>query len=246
VIVYANSKSEELFGYHYGELVGTPVTALDAPGNERQDVAAEMFTALDQSGEWRGEVPLARKDGTSFWCDSSISAFGHAAHGRVRVSVHTDITVRKGMERQFQDANDRLEAWVSERTRELRSAIDDLSREILERKLAQEALRQSQVRLGSVISQAPVILWAIGASGVFTLSEGRGLESLGFELGELVGRSVFEVHPGAGSRAGRLRHGCDRRIHSGHGARAGGAEAGHFSGAFRRDLDRPHSTNHYV
>ena len=163
VIVYANSKSEELFGYHHGELVGTPVTALDAPGNERQDVAAEMFTALDQSGEWRGEVRLARKDGTSFWCDSSISTFGHAAHGRVRVSVHTDITVRKGMERQLQDVNDRLEARVSERTRELRSAIDELSRELLERKLAQEALRQSQVRLGSVISQAPVILWAIGA-----------------------------------------------------------------------------------
>jgi PAS domain S-box-containing protein len=49
-------------------------------------------------------------------------------------------------------------------------------------------------RLRAVISNAPVILFALDREGVFTLSEGRGLEVLGAEPGESVGMSVFDVY----------------------------------------------------
>ncbi len=39
------------------------------------------------------------------------------------------------------------------------------------------------------------MLWALDRDGVITLSTGRGLRKLGFEPGELVGRSVFELYP---------------------------------------------------
>ncbi len=65
---------------------------------------------------------------------------------------------------------------------------------ITERKLAEEALRESERRLQTVVGNAPVILFALDKEGVFTLSEGQGLEALGVRPGEVVGRSVFEVY----------------------------------------------------
>jgi PAS domain S-box-containing protein/putative nucleotidyltransferase with HDIG domain len=61
---------------------------------------------------------------------------------------------------------------------------------------ATRALRENQTRLQFVVDQAPVVLWALDNEGLFTLSEGRGLEALGLEPGEVVGRSVFDVYTG--------------------------------------------------
>jgi PAS domain-containing protein len=55
------------------------------------------------------------------------------------------------------------------------------------------ALRENEARLQFVVDQAPVVLWALDQDGVFTLSEGRSLDVLGLEAGQVVGRSVFRV-----------------------------------------------------
>src|SRR5262249_54075936 len=47
------------------------------------------------------------------------------------------------------------------------------------------------------ISHAPIVLFSTDAQGTFTMSEGRGLESLGLSSGEVVGRSVFDVYESA-------------------------------------------------
>jgi len=61
-------------------------------------------------------------------------------------------------------------------------------------KRAEEALPESEERLRAVISSAPIVLFALDRQGVFTLSEGKGLEALGLKPGEVVGRSVFDVY----------------------------------------------------
>jgi PAS domain S-box-containing protein len=48
--------------------------------------------------------------------------------------------------------------------------------------------------LRAVVSNAPIVLFAFDADGVFTLSEGRALEALGLKPGEVVGKSVFDVY----------------------------------------------------
>jgi len=68
------------------------------------------------------------------------------------------------------------------------------SRDISERHNVQESLRITEERLRTVITSAPVIIWALDAQGRFTLAEGSGLRALGLEPGELVGQSVFEVY----------------------------------------------------
>ncbi len=70
-----------------------------------------------------------------------------------------------------------------------RTALEDASASV-------NALEQDRTRLQWVVGQAPLVLWALDNSGVFTLSEGRGLEVLGLEPGEVVGLSVFDVYAG--------------------------------------------------
>ena len=73
-----------------------------------------------------------------------------------------------------------------------RAAVARDDRSELER--AEAALRRVEQQLRSVVNHSSVIVWAVDADGVFTLSEGRGLEALGLEPGQVVGQSVFELY----------------------------------------------------
>ncbi|MFA4932444.1 MAG: PAS domain S-box protein [Caldisericia bacterium] len=73
-------------------------------------------------------------------------------------------------------------------------ALYAIYRNITERKRAEEALKASEERLRAVVTNVPLVLFAIGADGVFTLSEGHGLSRLGLQPGEVVGKSVFDVY----------------------------------------------------
>ncbi len=57
-----------------------------------------------------------------------------------------------------------------------------------------EDLETTAARLSAVVSNAPVVLFSIDRMGIFTLSEGRGLEPLGLRPGDAVGRSVYDLY----------------------------------------------------
>ena len=57
----------------------------------------------------------------------------------------------------------------------------------------ERALRDSESRLGAVVANAPIVLFALDRDGVFTVSEGKGREALGLEPGEGVGECVYDT-----------------------------------------------------
>jgi len=65
--------------------------------------------------------------------------------------------------------------------------------DITERKRVEEALKESEERLRTIITNAPVILWTTDGEGVLTFIEGKGLRALGFNPTGLVGQSVFAL-----------------------------------------------------
>ncbi|WP_339366857.1 PAS domain-containing sensor histidine kinase [Calothrix sp. 336/3] len=73
-------------------------------------------------------------------------------------------------------------------------AVGGISTEITELKRAETALKESEARLRTVVSSAPIILYALDSQGVFVISEGQGLSALGLQPGELIGQSVYEVY----------------------------------------------------
>ena len=66
-------------------------------------------------------------------------------------------------------------------------------RDITERKASERALRESERRLRTVISNAPVVLFAFDSDGIYTLYEGKGVEALDRQSEDRVGRSVFDT-----------------------------------------------------
>jgi diguanylate cyclase (GGDEF)-like protein/PAS domain S-box-containing protein len=71
-------------------------------------------------------------------------------------------------------------------------AVHAIARDITERKRAEAALRSTEERLHTVIASTPIVLFALDREGTFMLAEGKGLDTLGFHPGHVLGRSVFE------------------------------------------------------
>lgn len=65
-------------------------------------------------------------------------------------------------------------------------------KDVTERVQAELALKEKEQYLRTVISNAPIILFATNEKGIITVSEGRGLEALGEKPGQSVDLSVFE------------------------------------------------------
>jgi PAS domain S-box-containing protein len=63
-----------------------------------------------------------------------------------------------------------------------------------ERRRIEQELRASQERLRDVVSNAPVVLFALDREGNFVLSQGKGLERLGLAPDEAVGQSIFHMY----------------------------------------------------
>ena len=66
--------------------------------------------------------------------------------------------------------------------------------EAWKRRILEDALARAEGRLFSVVSHAPIILFAFDSEGRFTMGEGRGLAALGVAAGSLVGHSIFDVY----------------------------------------------------
>ncbi|MFH1723866.1 MAG: PAS domain S-box protein [Elusimicrobiota bacterium] len=113
VILYANPQLEKMFAYEPGELAGKHVSALNAgtDGNP-EERAAEIRAHIAKHGEWRGEIKNAKGDGSPLWCRASVSAFDHPEHGKVAVSIHTDITDIKLAEERLRGIEEKWRSLV--------------------------------------------------------------------------------------------------------------------------------------
>lgn len=83
--------------------------------------------------------------------------------------------------------------------------------DITDLRRTEEALRDAQASLESVLSAAPVALWAMDADDRFTLCRGMGLGTPGGRVDDMVGRTVTEVYgkyPEIVDAANRARHGA--------------------------------------
>ena len=63
-----------------------------------------------------------------------------------------------------------------------------------ERKLAEAALWKTESQLRAVLNNAPITIFTTDSHGIFTLSEGKGLENVRLKPGENVGVSAFDLY----------------------------------------------------
>ncbi len=73
-----------------------------------------------------------------------------------------------------------------------REVIQCNIRDITARKDAEKALLEAETRLRAVVTNTPIILYAVDRDGTITLFEGKGAYAAGYKPGELVGLNIFE------------------------------------------------------
>ena len=108
IIKYANPGCEQMFGYGPGEMIGKDAAEINSSNEfSSQETKDKIIEILVKKGKWQGEIENVKKDGTSFWCYASSSVFKHPTFGMVIVSVHTDITERKNIEKKVKGSEDK-------------------------------------------------------------------------------------------------------------------------------------------
>jgi len=74
------------------------------------------------------------------------------------------------------------------------AAAQTMILDVTERKQAQRQLRRSEQTFRTVVENAHPVTFMVDRDGTFLLSEGRDLQALGLEPGEVVGHSMHDVH----------------------------------------------------
>ncbi|MDG5818285.1 PAS domain S-box protein [Natronococcus sp. A-GB7] len=86
-----------------------------------------------------------------------------------------------------------LDIWMEIHAYPSETGLSVYFRDITDRIEREQELAERTERLRMVVENAPVIHYVIDAEGTVTLSEGRGLENVGFESTEAIGESFFEL-----------------------------------------------------
>ncbi|BAY25180.1 two-component sensor histidine kinase [Calothrix sp. NIES-2100] len=116
IMVYANPKFEQMFGYETGELIGQHVSIVNY-ANEHitaEEVNQAIRSAILQDGEATYEVHNVKKDGTPFWSRATASVFEHPEYGTVLVAVQQDITEHKQAEEKIKASLTEKEVLLKE------------------------------------------------------------------------------------------------------------------------------------
>lgn len=140
------------------------------------------------AAQWSQHFDLFMPDGRTPIPMEQIPLY-RALHGEQVHNVEIVIAPRNGPPRWLLASG---QAIVDARGTKLGAVIT--MHNITERKQAQQAQQASEERLRMLIGNAPLVLYSFDRNGIFTLSDGKGLEKLGLRAGEVVGKSLFDLY----------------------------------------------------
>jgi len=190
-IVDSNKCTENLLGYNKEEILKICFSdILNGQNVEDFFMRCEADNAKPQTLR---NLKIRRKDDSKIPVSVTLSCMEYGSKKYI-LSIIRDITGPKKVEEKLSRAQEELEQRVQNRTAALERANKKLTEQAIVRKKTEQALRASQQRFRVVVNNSPIILFALDHEGVFTLSEGKGLESIGLKPGEVVGQSVFSLY----------------------------------------------------
>ncbi|MDC8001369.1 PAS domain-containing sensor histidine kinase [Aequorivita todarodis] len=144
-IVTSNEAADRMFGYGPKELLGENINLL-IPREYRHIHTQQVDEYMEKSdprqmGHGR-DLYGRRKDGSVFPVEAGLNPFEIYGSKYVMALV-TDISVRKGQEREIIELNMQLEQKVEARTKELKQTIKELKEEVAKRKEAEYKILES-------------------------------------------------------------------------------------------------------
>ncbi len=106
-ITYWGRGAESLYGYGAEEVLGKVIDFIVPPGNQAEEF--ERIKRVQQQGQWRGEYEQRRRDGSTFWAETIISAM-YEPDGTLKgyIGIDRDISARKQTEQRLIQSEQRL------------------------------------------------------------------------------------------------------------------------------------------
>lgn len=135
-----NDHFEQMLGFQPGELMGSSSRRWYASDEAWEEVGRRCYPGLASGQSYEGEVELCRKDGTPVICEVRSKSIDPADPSQGSIWITMDITERKQAQAALARAHEELEQQVQDRTRELRETVNNLHREINDRKADQERI----------------------------------------------------------------------------------------------------------
>ncbi|MCB1954462.1 MAG: response regulator [Rhodocyclaceae bacterium] len=123
-IVHVNDRFVEISGYSREELIGRNHRIVRS-GEHSQAFFKALWDTIASGQIWRGEICNRRKDGTLYWVSATIVPFrGNGVTPTRYVSIRTDITAVKALEREAKEANAAKSDFLSRMSHELRTPMN--------------------------------------------------------------------------------------------------------------------------
>ena len=192
VIQEANHAVATLLSVKQNYLVGKPLIRF-IPEPEWEYLITQLQT-VQQLEDW--EIHLQPPSGKSF--PASLRAAAIYKQGK-RVGwrwLLCDISSRKQAEAALHQASEELEMRVMESTHELLVSNELLQQEITERQRVEQSLQKSEKLYRQLVETQTDLIVRIDLQGRLTFANTVVCETLGQQLDELLGESMFEFfHP---------------------------------------------------
>ncbi len=109
IILFTNAAFDAMFGYPPGELAGKPALVLnDLDEVENEQFVSGVFSALQETDSWNGEVINRKKDGTRFHTRAQVQRI-RMGEETIHVTIQEDITEMKHFERELLERKRKLQ-----------------------------------------------------------------------------------------------------------------------------------------
>jgi PAS domain S-box-containing protein len=205
IMVNANRRAEEMFGYDPGELQGCPARILHFSTEQHQAFQDAAERDILEHGAFSGERLLRRKDGSAIWCRMHARPMRRQGLEGGVLWTMDDFTERKVMEDELLAAKEAAEAANHAKTRflanmshELRTplnAVTGLTDMLLSSDLPEEQ-REMAATIQDATSQLLTVLSDILDYARLDTEEVE-LEETPFDLNALLRRIEREIRPRA-------------------------------------------------
>jgi PAS domain S-box-containing protein len=156
-----NAAAERILGYSEAEILGRNFSVIFTPEDRQRGVPEQERRLGKEVGSADDERWHIRKNGERFWALGVVTPTYDAGGQHTGFSkVLRDMTFRKRAEEELQRAYDKAETQVLERTAELRTANEELQKEIRDRILAERRLT-AQHATTKALAESPNVEEAI-------------------------------------------------------------------------------------
>ncbi|KQW45722.1 MULTISPECIES: bifunctional diguanylate cyclase/phosphodiesterase [unclassified Roseateles] len=136
-VTRCNRAFEQLFGYEPGELDGLLSRAWYLSDDDWKAAGDLCYEPLSRGDSFHAEMLLARKDGSSIYCEVRSKAIDRSDLSRGSIWITQDITARKKAELELVQAKAQLEALVQQRTEQLSQTVAALELKVAEQQAAE-------------------------------------------------------------------------------------------------------------